>query len=233
MAHIHLEDGAFTIFWVVVWSLVAAGLLSIPLYKLGGRRIPTRKLAIASMCAAVAFAIFQVEIPVFGGVHINLTPLMGMLVGPSLGSLVVLVVNIFSAAVGHGGWGMIGPNTIVNMIEVCLGYWLYRMIRARTGAGRFTAAFWATSTALAVSALAVVAIVAVSEIQGSAQGKEQILSNLWILAAANVLMGVVEGVVTGYAVSFIGKVRPDLLADAEPDRAASARRGGAEAPGDV
>lgn len=215
MAHIHLEDGAFTIEWVLFWTFVAALLLSIPLYKLGGVKIPTRKLAIAAMCVAVGFAIFQVEIPVLGGVHMNLTPLIGILIGPSLGGLVVLVINIFSAAVGHGGWGMIGPNTIVNLIEVLLGYYVFRMARVRLGAGRFPSGFWAAAIALTVSALAVVAIIAISEIQGSAQPKDQIVSNLVLITAANIVTGIVEGFVTGYVVTFIGRIRPDLLEDAE------------------
>jgi len=62
MAHIHLEDGAFTLFWVAVWSLIAAGIISAALFRQGGNKIPTRKLAIAAMCVAVGFAIFQVEI---------------------------------------------------------------------------------------------------------------------------------------------------------------------------
>jgi hypothetical protein len=59
----------------------------------------------------LSFAIFQVNIPFAGGVHMNLTPLIGILAGPSIGSLIVLIVNILSAAIGHGGWGLIGANT--------------------------------------------------------------------------------------------------------------------------
>lgn len=215
MAHVHLEDGAFSIEWVVIWTLIAAGILMLALYRLGGNRLPTRRLAIAAMCVAVGFAIFQVEIPVLGGVHINLTPFMGILIGPALGSLSVFVINVFSAAVGHGGWGMIGANTIVNIVEVFLGYYLYRFLRASVRRSRFASAFGATTVALTVSAFVAVAIIVISEIQGSTQSREQMLNNMLLLAAANIVTGIVEGVMTGYIVSFIGRVRPDLLEDAE------------------
>lgn len=218
MAHIHLEDGAFTIFWVAVWTLIAIALLSIPLIRLGGRSIPTRKLAIAAMCVAVGFAIFQVEIPVFGGLHINLTPLIGILTGPSLGGLAVLVINLFSAAIGHGGWGMVGANTIVNLTEVFIGYYLYRFMRTRVDLTRFTSGFSAAFIALLVSAFIVVGIVTASEIQDSTQTREETFRNLLVLAAANVVAGAIEGVVTGYVVAYIGKIRPDLLEDAEAKR---------------
>jgi cobalt/nickel transport system permease protein len=215
MAHIHLEDGAFTLFWVVVWSLLAAGIISAALLRNGGNKIPTRKLAIAAMCVAVGFAIFQVEIPVFGGVHINLTPLMGILLGPSLGTLSVLVINIFSAAIGHGGWGMIGANTIVNVVEVVLGYYMYKLLRSGLRLGRFPSGFGAAAIALTISAFVVVGIVGVSELQDSAQTRDQTFNNMLVLAAANIVTGLVEGVVTGYMVTFIGRVRPDLLEESE------------------
>lgn len=215
MAHVHLEDGAFSIEWVIIWTVIAVGLISLALYRLGGNKIPTRKLAIAAMCVAVGFAVFQVEIPVLGGVHINLTTFMGILVGPALGSLAVFVINVFSAAVGHGGWGMIGANTIINTVEVVLGYYLYRVLRNGAKRSRFSSAFGATSIALAVSAFAAVAIIVASEIQGSSQTREQMFGNMLLLAIADIITGVVEGFMTGYIVSFIGRVRPDLLEEAE------------------
>jgi len=218
MAHVHLEDGAFSLEWVIIWGLIAAALIALALYKLGGSRLPTRRMAIAAMCVAVGFVIFQVEIPIFGGLHINLTPLMGILVGPGLGTLVVLVINIFSAAIGHGGWGMIGPNAIVNVTEVLLGYYIYRLCRMRLNAGRFASGFSAASVALAISALLVVVIVSISGLQDSTQTTEETFANMLLLAAANIVTGVIEGFVTGYIVSFVGKIRPDLLEDAESPR---------------
>jgi len=77
-----------------------------------------------------AFAIFQVEIPIplplFGGLHLNFTPLIGILAGPAVGGIIVLIANIFSAAVGHGGWGLVGANCIVNMSEVLVTCLVYR-----------------------------------------------------------------------------------------------------------
>jgi len=216
MAHVHLEDGAFTLFWVLVWFAVAASIISIAWYRLGRDQIPTRKLAIASMCVAVGFAAFQIEIPVFGGIHLNLTPLMGILVGPALGSFCVLTINIFSAAIGHGGWSMIGANTLVNSVEVFLGYYVYLFLRRYVKLGRFYSGFGAASTALTVSALIAVAIVSISLIQGSTQTRAQTMANMTVLAIGNIIMGVFEGIVTGYIVSFLGRVRPDLIGESAP-----------------
>lgn len=215
VAHIHLEDGAFSPFWVIVWSLAAGGLIALALFLIGRRDASPKRLAIAAMCTSVGFAVFQVSIPVFGGIHLNLTPLIGILAGPALGSVAALLINVFSAAVGHGGWGMIGANTVVNVTEVVIAYYAYRLVRTRMRLDRFTSGLGAAVAALSVSALAIIAIVAISGLQDSEQTKEEILANMVIIAGINVAVGVIEGVITGYIVNFIGKVRPDLLRGAE------------------
>ncbi|MGZ4908068.1 MAG: energy-coupling factor ABC transporter permease, partial [Halobacteriota archaeon] len=108
MAHIHLPDGVFPIQWVVFWWLLALALLFAALVVTRRHAIALQRLAVAGMLAAASFAIFQINIPYAGGVHMNLTPLIGILAGPGLGSLIVFIVNVLSAAVGHGGWGLIG-----------------------------------------------------------------------------------------------------------------------------
>lgn len=212
MAHIHLEDGAFTPLWIIVWSLIAAGIIGAALLVIRRRKVPPRLVAIAAMCASVGFAVFQVEIPTpIGPVHMNFTPLIGILIGPSLGSLVVVVINIFSAAIGHGGWGMIAPNSLVNILEVSLAYYTFRLFRVRLRRDYFWSGLGATAIALTASAFLVVLIVAVSQIQGSQQTHEEIVGNLFVIAVLNTAAGIIEGVVTGYVVSFLGRVRPDLL----------------------
>lgn len=231
MAHVHLEDGAFSLFWVIVWTAAALCLVWIAVYVLGRKgTLTTRKMAIAAMCVAVGFAIFQIEVPIpfIGAIHMNLTPLIGILVGPGIGSLCVLIINIFSAAIGHGGWGMIGANTLVNLIEVVVGFYLYKFCRTTLKLGRFPSGFGAATTALVISAFAVVAIVTISGIQDSAQSAENTLTNMLLLAAVNVAAAVIEGAVTGYIVRFIGRVRPDLLPDQENGRASPADEPGKE-----
>ncbi|MGB2825089.1 MAG: energy-coupling factor ABC transporter permease [Thermoplasmata archaeon] len=218
MAHIHLEDGALSPIWVIFWWAVAATLIGVAMWSLRRERVSTRKMTVAAMCASVGIAAFLVTIPVFGGLHLNLTPLIGILAGPALGSLAVLIINLFSAAVGHGGWGVIGVNTVVNLSEVLVGYYLYRAFRTRVNLNRFVSGFTASALALTLSALIVVAIIAVAGIQDSHLDEEETAHNLWLIAAMNIGVGLIEGVLTGYVVSFIGRIKPDLLEETERSR---------------
>ena len=210
MAHIHLPDGSFTLFWVLVWWIFTLALIGAALVWARRRRLGGREITVAAFVTAASFAVFQVEIPFFGGVHMNLTPLTGILAGPVLGSLIVFIVNILSAATGHGGWGLIGANVLVNFSEVMTAWLVFRALK-RITSSLFSRAGIATFAGLFVGNIAMVAIILVSGIQGVTQTSLQIFTGLSILVAVNMGVAVVEAFVTGFIVEYMGKVKPDLL----------------------
>ena len=210
MAHIHLPDGSFTLFWVLAWWICALVLIGAALVLARRRRLGSREITVAAFVTAAAFAIFQVQVPLFGGVHMNLTPLIGILVGPVLGGLIVLIVNILSAAIGHGGWGLIGANVLVNFSEVLTAWLVFRGLE-RITSSLFSRAGIATFGGLFIGNIAMVAIILVSGIQGVTQTSLQILTGLSLLVAVNMGVAVVEALITGFIVEYIGRVKPDLL----------------------
>lgn len=212
MAHIHLEDGSFTLFWVIVWWTVTVVVIASALTLIRVRKPDPRKITVAAFCTAAAFALSQVEIPIAGGVHISFTPLIGILTGPALGSLVVFVTNILSAAIGHGGWGMIGANTLVNLSEVLVAFGMYRGLK-RFLSGDFSAAGIAALAGLLLGNIVMIAVVLVSGIQGVNQSPDQILAGLSLIAVINTAVAVIEALLTGLVVSYLAKMRPDLLAE--------------------
>ncbi|HEY3422650.1 MAG TPA: energy-coupling factor ABC transporter permease, partial [Methanocellaceae archaeon] len=201
MAHIHLPEGAFTIFWAASWWIIAIILIAVCVIWLRRvKKIDNKTIIIASLCTAAAFAIFQVEIPIplplIGGVHMNLTPLIGILAGPAVGGVIVLIVNIFSAAIGHGGWGLVGANVIINMSEVLVAYFVYRALR-RLSLDTFSKAGIATLLGLFVGNLAMISIIMISGIQGVTVSTVTLLNSLVIIAGVNMAMAIIEALVTG------------------------------------
>jgi cobalt/nickel transport system permease protein len=216
LAHIHLEDGAFSIQWIIIWYAIALVILGICVYWLRYvKKADNRTITIAAMCTAASFAIFQVNVPLFGGVHMNLTPLIGILVGPFIGSIIVLIVNILSAAIGHGGWGMIGANLLVNMTEVTSAYVIYRVL-GKLQIDTFSRAGIATITGLFLGNVTMVLIILISGIQGVQTTATTMFYGLSLLVAVNMGVAIIEAFVTGYVVSYIKKVRPDILQEAVP-----------------
>ena len=214
MAHIHLEDGAFTLQWISVWWVFAIVLISLCLYWMRKvRKVDNKTITIAGMLTAASFAIFQVNMPLFGGVHMNLTPLIGILGGPAIGGVIVLIVNVLSAAIGHGGWGMIGANVLVNMTEVLASYGTYRWL-GKINIGTFARAGIGTLIGLSLGNAAMLAIILVSGVQGVTQSRMDMLYGLSLLAGVNMGVAVIEALITGYVVSYIERIRPDMLREA-------------------
>jgi cobalt/nickel transport system permease protein len=211
MAHIHLPDGTFSIVWVITWFAASLALMGVLIwrYRRSGN-FSISKLSTASILTALAFAIFQIEIPLFGGVHLNLTPLLGILLGPVLGCSAALIVNIFSAALGHGGWSMIGANFLINSVEVVVGYYLF-IAFSKLIKSRFAQAGISTVLALTAGNFVMVGIIVISGIQGSTLTSLEIAENLIPLVILNFALAVVEGVVTAFAVAYAARTKPELL----------------------
>ena len=211
MAHIHLADGSFTLFWVIVWWAVALAIIGAALFLLRRQRKPdNRRITTAAFCVAAAFVLSQVELPVAGGVHISLTPLIGILTGPVIGLFIVFITNILSAAIGHGGWGMIGANTLVNLSEILVAYAIWRGLRPFIE-NVFIRAGTATLCGLIIGNFVMMGIIALSGIQGVSQSMEQVITGLFLVASVNIAVAVIEAFMTGLVVYYIGKMRPDLL----------------------
>ena len=210
MAHIHLPDGIFPLWALVLWNGLAVALFGAVVYRVRQRGLETRRIALAGIAGAASFAIFQLNLPILGGVHMNLTGLIGILAGPAIGTPIVLVVNILSAVIGHGAWGLIGANTLVNAAEVIITYYAFVAL-VRANWDTFPAAATATIAGLGIGGLIMGAIPLVSGIQGTAIQGLDLALYMGALVALNLGVAVAEGLLTGLTVSFLTSMRPDLI----------------------
>ena len=81
MAHIHLGEGSFPLWALALWTGLGIVLISTVVYRVRKGGIKTNQIALAGIGAAASFAIFQLNIPVWGGIHMNLPGLVGILAG--------------------------------------------------------------------------------------------------------------------------------------------------------
>lgn len=210
MAHIHLGEGAFPLWALVVWTGLGAALIGAVLYRVRTNGIESRQVALAGIGAAASFAIFQLNIPVLGGIHMNLTGLVGILAGPALGALIAVVVNVFSAALGHGAVGLLGANTLVNATEAIVAYYAFRWL-LRQDWEAFTASATAATVGLAVGALSMGMIIVISGVNGSALARADLALAVAAIVGVNLGVAVIEGLLTGFIVQFLASIRPDLV----------------------
>jgi cobalt/nickel transport system permease protein len=147
----------------------------------------------------------------------NLTALVGILAGPALGGIIALVVNIFSAALGHGAVGLLGANVMINAGEAIVAYYIFKSLM-----GMNWDVFPATATAaivgLSSGAILMGGIIVLSGVNGSALPRADLAVAVAGLVGINVGVAVVEGLLTGFVVQFLASVRPDLIAGDRSER---------------
>ena len=210
MAHIHLGEGSFPLWALIAWTLLGTGLIGAIVFRIRKGGIKTHQVALAGIGAAASFAVFQLNIPVWGGIHMNLTGLVGILAGPLLGSLIALVVNVFSAALGHGAVGLIGANTLVNASEAIFAYYAFKML-IEMDWDVFPASTSAATIGLSAGAVLMGTIIVISGVNGSALPRGDLTIAVAGLVGLNLGVAVIEGLLTGFIVQFLASVRPDLV----------------------
>ncbi|GEA16443.1 cobalamin biosynthesis protein CbiM [Moorella sp. E308F] len=235
MSHLHIPDGVIAPAWLVVGYAVTALALALAVRQ-AGREDLRKKLPRLGFVSA--FMLLAMNVPLgLLPVHLNLTVLAGILLGPWLGLVAVFIVNLILALTGHGGITVVGLNTLVVGSEAIMGYYLFFAFRQRFRP--VTAAAAATSLALVFSLSLMFATLGLTRIDPvlvfyEDHHEEQVVeaSGPDIAAAGNEMHNepgislarllrvvlpislagiIVESVVTALIIGYLLKVRPGLI----------------------
>jgi cobalt/nickel transport system permease protein len=218
MTHLHIPDGILPVkIWVLGILLMSLG-LAICLYRLKARDMK-KFLPLLGALSAVMLVAMNLEILPLA-YHINLSVVAGILLGPALGFLAAFITNLILAFIGHGGITVIGLNTLLLGCEAVLGHSLFFLLKNRMPV--FWRAAVATVLTLFLSTLALIGIVALSHIdpdllrhahERGAHAEEHV--SISTFASMVLVLGsfgwIIEAAISGAVVSFIAKVKPDLL----------------------
>ncbi|MCC6713182.1 MAG: energy-coupling factor ABC transporter permease [Candidatus Dadabacteria bacterium] len=232
MSHIHIPDGVLPLWIVAAGWVVTALLLALCIRRVDSGDVK-RKLPLIGIVSALMIAGMTLEIvPI--AYHINLSIIAGILLGPALAFVSVFIVDLIISMFGHGGITVVGLNTMVIGAEAVLGYYLFQAFRTVMAGRR---AGWASALAavmsLFLSTSIMLGVVYVSHINpaaalhteeaahdthgGPAGDVEteggldfgRFVKTIFLLAP---LGWALEAAVTGLVVSYLYRVRPDLVA---------------------
>lgn len=208
----HIPDGVINLATSAGFGAAAVGGFGVAVRRtreyLGDRQVP-----LAALVAAFVFAAQMVNFPVIAGMsgHLLGGVLAAVLVGPAAGLVVITIVLIVQALIfADGGLTALGLS-IVNMgfIGAVGGYALFRVIstllRHRP---RFVAPAAAIAAFLSVP-LAAMGFVVQYAIGGTADVSMSAV--LTAMLGTHLLIGIGEGVITGFVVSAVMATRPDLV----------------------
>ncbi|MBS7288678.1 MAG: energy-coupling factor ABC transporter permease [Candidatus Freyarchaeota archaeon] len=161
LAHIHLPDGVMPLWWCAVWFVAAALLVGV-VVAVAGRRLELRERVMAAFFTVVFSVAMLIPVPSpFGGTHMNMTPLAGVVAGPAASALAVFVVSLVMALLGHGGVTVLGANVLILYFECVAAYLSYRALRRRfsvyasASAAAFASLFLSTFLASGMLAVSV------------------------------------------------------------------------------
>jgi len=219
----HIPDGVLPVRIWILGFLVMFIIMAISLIQLRSRDLK-RGIPLLGAVSAAMLVVMSLEIlPI--AYHINLSVVAGILLGPALGFLAAFITNLVLALMGHGGVTVIGLNTLLLGAEAILGHTLFFVFPKRLSV------FWRTAVAtvltLFITTIALIGIVAASHLQPDlfsheheGRGPEQNVvheEQLSVSRFATVVLAlgsvgwIIEAAITGAVVSFIARVKPDLL----------------------
>ncbi len=202
----HIPDG-FLDPWVAGLFWIGAGVaIGLAIRRARGE-LGDQRTPLLGVVAAGIFAAQMLNWPIPGGTSAHFVggAFAGILLGPSLGILAMTaVVTIQALVFGDGGIIALGGNLFaMAVVNVLVGYALFRVLRDVHEAG---AAFVAGWGAITVSALVVGVGVGLSSAFAYEVGV-----TVPIMVVGHALLGVVEGAITAAVYGYVASARPDLV----------------------
>ncbi len=208
----HIPDGFINGATSLSAGVVAAGGVGGALRQ-SGARLKDRQIPLAGLVAAFIFVLQMLNFPVLPGMsgHLLGGALAAILMGPSVGVVVVAVVIILQALLfADGGVSALGLN-LINMavITTLTGWVVFRLIRAPLAATRrsvLIAAFVAAMISVVASAISFVGEYVIGGVGGVDISKVLVL-----MTGTHLLIGIGEGLITVAVVGAVLQARPDLV----------------------
>lgn len=184
--------------------LLAGAAAAVPGIAVGMRKLEPERLMVAALLSAAFFVASLVRVPIGpASAHLILNGLLGLLLGwavfPAIFAALILQMLLFQ----YGGLLALGVNTVTMALPAALCSMLFSRCLRKGPKVRFIGAFCCGFFSIAGAALLTALALTSTDDGFIVSAKLLFLAHLPIIPA--------EGVLTALAVSFIAKVRPELL----------------------
>lgn len=222
----HAPDGFLTAGTAVATGALSAGAIGVALRQTRDT-LKDKQIPLAGIAAAFIFAAQMFNFPVAAGTtgHLLGGALAAILLGPSMGAIVVTVVVVVQAlAFADGGLTALGYNVFNMAIITAFGgyaaFALLRRLLPDNGAGVVAAAGIAAGFSVVLSSMAF----SLQWLFG-ASAPIPFDTVFGAMVGVHLLIGIGEGIITALAVGAVMAARPDLVHGARDlDRAQMADR---------
>jgi cobalt/nickel transport system permease protein len=205
----HAPDGIFAVWLSILGWMIAFAVIGLAVRNTG-QQLGERQIPLMGVLAAAIFAGQMLNFTIPGGTsgHLLGGALAAILLGPWAGVLIITAVVMVQALLFQDGGLLVMGLNIINMAIVTslVGYFTYRGgTRAIGGrSGMLVSSFAAGWLSVVVTAIFAAVELALS-------GTSALRFALPAMVGIHMMIGVGEGLLTAFALSFITSVRPDLV----------------------
>lgn len=170
----------------------------------GLRRLDYDRLMTVAILAAAFFVGSLIHVPIGpASAHLILNGLLGVILGWAAFPAILVALALQAVLFQYGGITVLGVNTFNMAFPAVLCFLLLRPLLVREGRIRAIGAFCCGALSVAGAGLLTALSLAFTD--------EGFLQAAGILFVAHIPVMIAEGVVTVLSVSFLAKVRPELL----------------------
>ena len=207
---LHAPDGFFSLPLAIAGYVVVALVIAFAIRRTSGE-LNERMVPMMGVMAAFIFAAQMINFPVAGGTsgHLVGGALAAIILGPWAAIIVMTaVVGLQALLFQDGGLVVLGINLFnMSIVSVLAGYAVYFLARKIGSSSKrtlFVGGFVSAWVSVMMAAVFTAFALAFS-------GTSPLSLALPALAAVHALIGVGEGLITFFALSFIRVARPQLL----------------------
>jgi len=212
----HIPDGFLSPPVAVATGIASAAAIALALNK-SRENFGLRQAPIMGLTTAFVFAAQMINFPVAGGTSGHLlggTLASAVLGNPWAATLAMSTVFIIQSVLfADGGITALGANIFnMGLVGIWVGWWLLQPLQRLLGGSRNRLPLAAGIAA----ALSVVAASICCTIALAISGTVALNLALPAMVGVHILIGIGEGLITGSVLTYLVKVRPDLLPGEQP-----------------
>jgi cobalt/nickel transport system permease protein len=199
----HISDGVLSFPVIVVGWIIALVMNAVILWRCKSRHDMAEEIPKISIMTGAFFVASLVHVSIGPtSVHLLLTGLLGVILGIMAFPAMLVGLTLQAFLFQHGGITTIGINNVMMGVPALLAYWIFRY-GYHKGINPSVLGIICGALGVMLSGIFLALMLITTG--------EQFTEIAYAVVVAHIPIMVIEGIITGSVVTFILKVRPELL----------------------
>ena len=184
--------------------LVSGGVLAVLGTAIGLKKMDYDKVAEVGILASAFFVASLINVKIgVSSAHLILNGIIGLLLGWAAFPAILVALILQAVLFQFGGITVLGVNTVIMALPAVICYYLFSRMIFKSPRMGMIAGFLSGFTGVLLAGLILSAALIFTQ--------ESFTEMVVLIVTANLPVMVIEGIVTGFCVMFLRKVRPEML----------------------